>query len=132
MPDQRFQAGYSDLQSGRYKEARESFLAYLQGKPDPDLADDAQYLVGETYYNERQYEYALVAYDRVIKSYPRSEKIPVAMLKQGLCFINLQYTSDARVVLAKLVESYPSTDEAKVARERLKELGGSAGARGTR
>jgi tol-pal system protein YbgF len=123
--DKQFQAGYNSFQAGRYKEAREAFLAYLAAKPQSDLADDAQYWVGETYYEDRQFEYALPAYDRLIKSYPKSEKVPAALLKQGLCFMALQYNSDAKTVLLKLIDAYPSTDEAKTAREKLKELGGS-------
>ncbi len=129
-PSQQFQTGYNAFQSGRYKESRDAFLAYLAGKPDPDLADDAQYWVGETFYNERQFDYALVAYDKLIKSYPKSDKVPAALLKQGLCFSSLNYTSDARVVFQKLVDSYPSSDEARTAREKLKELG--AASRGAR
>lgn len=129
-PSQQFQTGYNAFQSGRYKESRDAFLAYLAGKPDPDLADDAQYWVGETFYNERQFDYALVAYDKLIKSYAKSDKVPAALLKQGLCFSSLNYTSDARVVFQKLVDSYPSSDEARTAREKLKELG--AASRGAR
>ncbi|MBK7975964.1 MAG: tol-pal system protein YbgF [Deltaproteobacteria bacterium] len=129
-PSQQFQTGYNAFQAGRYKESRDAFLAYLAGKPDPDLADDAQYWIGETFYTERQFDYALVAYDKLIKSYPKSDKVPAALLKQGLCFSNLNYTSDARVVFQKLVDSYPSSDEARTAREKLKELG--AASRGAR
>ncbi|MFN7950496.1 MAG: tol-pal system protein YbgF [bacterium] len=131
-PSQQFQTGYSALQAGRYKDARNAFLAYLAGRPDEDLADDAQFYVGETFYNERQFEWALPAYDKLIKNYPRSDKVPAALLKQGLCFASLNYTGDARVVLLKLVDSYPSTEEARMAREKLKELGGSASPRGSR
>lgn len=129
-PSQQFQVGYNAFQSGRYKESRDAFLAYLASKPDPDLADDAQYWVGETFYNERQFDYALVAYDKLIKSYPKSDKVPASLLKQGLCFSSLNYTSDARVVFQKLVDSFPTSDEARTAREKLKELG--AASRGAR
>ncbi len=131
-PSQQFQAGYGAYQAGRYKEARNAFLAYLAGRPEEDLADDAQFYVGESFYNERQFEWALPAYDKLIKSYPKSDKVPAALLKQGLCFASLNYTGDARVVLLKLVESYPSTDEARMAREKLKELGGAPSSRGSR
>lgn len=131
-PSQQYQAGYNAYQAGRYKEARNAFLAYLAGRPEEDLADDAQFYVGESFYNERQFEWALPAYDKLIKSYPKSDKVPAALLKQGLCFASLNYTGDARVVLLKLVESYPSTDEARMAREKLKELGGAPSSRGSR
>ncbi len=125
-PDQQFQAGRNAFQGGHYKEAREAFLAYLAGKPQGDLADDAQFWVGETYFEDRQFDFALPAYDRLIKNYPKSNKVPAALLKQGLCLMSLGYNGDARVQFLKLIDSYPSSDEAKTARDKVKELGGTS------
>ena len=102
--------------------SRELLTRFLQQHPKHDLAANAQFWLGETYYSEKNYEQAILAYQDVIKNYPGKEKIPAAMLKQGIAFADLGDSKSARFVLSKLKEDFPKTEEAKQASEKLKLL----------
>jgi tol-pal system protein YbgF len=86
------------------------------------LAANAHYWLGETYYNEKNYESAILSYQDVIKNYPGKEKVVAAMLKQAMAFNASKDATSAKFVLKKLVEGFPKSEEAKKAKELLKEI----------
>jgi len=101
--------------------ARETFSKFLEKFPKHDLAANANYWIGETYYGEKNYEQAILSFQEVIKNYPQQPKVPSAMLKQALAFKAIKDTKSANYVLKKLVTGYPKSDEAKKAKELLKQ-----------
>ena len=100
--------------------AREQFRAFLAVYPKSDLSDNAQFWVGECYYSEKSYEKAIIAYDDVIKKYPKGTKVPSALLKQALCWLELGDKTFARSLLKRVVKDYPRSEQAKIAKEKLK------------
>jgi TolA-binding protein len=58
-------------------------------------------------------------FQEVLRRNPKSSRVPAALLKQGLSFYELGHAGDARLVLEKLVQDYPSTAEAETARTKL-------------
>lgn len=121
-PEALYQKALDVQRSGDPAKAREMLTRFLQQHPKHELAANAQYWLGETYYSEKNYEQAILAYQDVIKNYPGKEKIPAAMLKQGMAFADLGDTKSARFVYGKLKEDFPKTEEAKQAAEKLKLL----------
>lgn len=121
-PDSVYMKGLETFKSGNMPAAREIFTKFLEKYPQHDLAANAQYWIGETYYSEKEYEPSILAFQEVIKNHPQKEKVPAAMLKQAMAFKAINDTKNARYVLKKLVESYPKSEEVKKARELLKEL----------
>ncbi len=107
---------------GKYEEARQGFAALLAKHPDSTRADNAQFWIGETYYQERWYEKAILEYQKVIEKYTKGNKVAAAMLKQGFAFLNLGDKNSARLTLKDLVSKYPSSNEAAVANKKLGEL----------
>jgi TolA-binding protein len=61
-------------------------------------------------------------YQEVIKNFPNKDKAPAAMLKQAMAFKGLGDDKSARYVYKKLIQDYPSSEEAKKAKEKLKGL----------
>lgn len=121
-PDSVYMKGLETFKSGNMPAARDIFTKFLEKYPQHDLAANAQYWIGETYYSEKEYEPSILAFQEVIKNHPQKEKVPAAMLKQAMAFKAIGDTKNARYVLKKLVESYPKSEEVKKARELLKEL----------
>lgn len=95
---------------------------FIELFPDHDLADNAQYWIGEGYYAQRDYERAILEFNEVMKRYPRGDKTPSATLKQALAFYELGKRSEARVLLERVKERYPATEEATIARKKLEEM----------
>ncbi|MBU4503079.1 MAG: tetratricopeptide repeat protein, partial [Proteobacteria bacterium] len=81
-----------------------------------------QFWIGEIYYSEKWYEKAIVEYQKVIEKYPKGNKVPASLLKQGFAFLNLGDKANARLILQELVKKYSEATEAKIATKKLKEL----------
>lgn len=103
-----------------FSAAREQFKAFLALYPKGELSDNAHFWIGECYYSEKDYEKAIIAYDDVIKRFPRGDKVPSALLKQALCWLTLGDKTFAQTLLEQVIREYPRTQQAKIAKERLK------------
>jgi tol-pal system protein YbgF len=121
-PDALYMKGLDTFKAGDMPAARAVFTRFLEQYPQHDLAANAHYWIGETHYSEKSYEPAILAFQEVIKNFPTKEKVPAAMLKQAMAFNAINDTKSARYVLKKLGETFPRSDEAKKAKELLKEI----------
>ncbi len=57
------------------------------------------------------------------QQHPKSDRVPPALLKIGLTFLQMNNKSDARLFFQKIVNDFPSSPEAAQAREKLRILG---------
>jgi len=121
-PDALYLIGLDSLKAGNVVAAREQFTKFLDQNPTHDLAVNAHYWIGETYYSEKNYESAILSYQEVIKNYPGKEKVVAAMLKQAMAFNAIKDPKSAKFVLKKLIEGFPKSEEAKKAKVLLKEI----------
>jgi len=108
--------------NGKIDKAREGFQQLLKEYPKSTMADNAQYWIAETYFREKWYEKAILEYQAVIEKYPNGNKVPAAMLKQGMAFLELGDKSNARLILKELEKKYPKSSEAKIASKKLTEF----------
>jgi len=107
---------------GDFESAREGFKKLIKQYPTSKNADNAQFWIGEIYYHEKWYEKAILEYQKVIENYPKGNKVQASLLKQGFAFLNLGDTSNARLILSELIKKYPTSNEAKIAKRKLKGL----------
>jgi tol-pal system protein YbgF len=117
-----YHSAYGKLKSGDLEGAREAFKKFLEAYPSHNLASNAQFWIGETYYREKKYEEAVIEFDKVIKKYPKGNKVPDAMLKEGLALSELGKGKEAKYVLKKLIEKYPRSEPAKIAKSKLEQM----------
>ncbi|MBA3404554.1 MAG: tetratricopeptide repeat protein, partial [Gemmatimonadaceae bacterium] len=99
-----------------------AFSDLLRRFPDSDIASDAQFHLGEAYAAEGNASAADSAYARVIARYPTTPRAPTALYKRGVIAQTARRTTAARRLFNELVKSYPESDEADLARERLRLL----------
>lgn len=114
-----YKAAFDELKAGRYAEAKQGFAAFLEAHPEHELAENAQYWLGEVHYVELDYAAALDAFQRVIEGYPQARKAPDALLKAGYCQYELKRFEAARASLSRVIREYPGSPAAKDAGERL-------------
>jgi tol-pal system protein YbgF len=107
---------------GDYVLARQGFEDLLKKYPSSSRANNAQFWLGETYYQEKWYEKAILEYQKVIDKYPKDNKVPAALLKQGFAFLSLGDKTNARLVFRELLNKYPGSNEAAVANKKLSEI----------
>ncbi len=108
--------------AGNLEAARSGFEQLIATYPRSPHADNSQFWIGESYYREKWYEKAILEYQKVIEKYPSGNKIPAALLKQGLSFLNIGEANNARLLLNDLVAKHPGTDEAGIAKQKLESL----------
>ena len=125
-PEALYNSAHGDYLKGNYDLAREGFQEYVNNYPETELSDNALYWIGETYYKDRQFAEAVDAFDRVIQVYPKGNKVPAAILKKGFSYLELNNQQAGVKELRWVIQKHPSSDEAKIARNRLKTLGVSA------
>ncbi len=114
-----YMSAYKSYKEGRAAEAREQFMELLNTYPENEYSDNARFWIAESFYEEKSYEDAILAYEELFKKNPKSDKIPGAMLKQGMAFYELHDKKTGNIVLEKLVEKYPDSEQAKVALKKM-------------
>jgi tol-pal system protein YbgF len=107
---------------GNTAQARRGFEEMIQRYPNSANADNAQFWIGETFFREKSYEKSILEYQKVIEKYPKGNKVPAALLKQGHAFLALGDKVNSRLIFEELVRKFSQTPEAKTASDKLKEL----------
>ena len=117
-----YQAAKQAFDQGDLELAREKFQKLIDTYPKSTMADNAQFWIGEIYYNEKWYEKAILEYQKVIENYPKGNKVQSSLLKQGFSFFNLGDKANARLIFTELIKKYPKSNEAEIAKKKLKGL----------
>jgi tol-pal system protein YbgF len=121
-PEDAYQAAYSDIAAGRYNLARDAFREYLLHYPNTEVSDNAQYWIGECLYATGDFQGAIVEFKRVVENYPRGDKVPAALFKTGVSQARLKQEDEAKKSFRLLIQRYPKSPEASLAKERLGQL----------
>jgi len=120
--ENQYAAAYQTFKEGNYDKSRNEFKNFLAAFPDTEYAGNAQYWIGECYYFEKDYEQAILEYEKVSKNYPKGNKVSSALLKQGLSFLKLNDKTSARLILQHVIKDFPNTTQARIARVKLQEI----------
>jgi tol-pal system protein YbgF len=122
-PQSLYNAAYNDYLKGSYDLSLREFQEYLTNFPNTDLSDNATYWIGECYYRQKRYRQAEDQFDAVLTRYAHSDKAASATLKKGYAQLELGDRQPGIIQLRQVVRLFPTSDEAKLARQRLRELG---------
>jgi tol-pal system protein YbgF len=118
-----YDAAMAALRAGNYDKAAATFREVVTNYPTGDLASNAQFWIGESYYTKGDLESAVAAYRKVLSDWPNSRKVPDALVKLGFSLSDLKRNGEARNMLEDVVRKYPGTTAAQLAADRLKRLG---------
>ena len=114
--------GQAAFQSGHDAAAIATFRKFLNRYPKHHLGDNAQFALGECYYDLKQFRAAVRELRLVGERYPHGNKVPDAMLKLADAQLALGETRDARQVLESLLQTYPHHSASRLATERLSKV----------
>jgi tol-pal system protein YbgF len=110
------------FQAGRFEEAFRLFSVFLDAYPASSLAPNAGYWAGECEYSLKRYDRAILAFKKVVGAYPKHPKAAASMLKSGYAYEHLGDKENARFYLTALVEDFPASEPAALARQKLASL----------
>lgn len=102
----------------QYDQAISAFQAFIKQYPKSTYLPNANYWLGQLYYNKGKKEDAAYYYAVVVKSYPKSPKAPDAMYKVGVIMQEKGQADKAKAVYQQVIKSYPTSDAAKQAKKR--------------
>jgi len=108
--------------NGKYPASRKDFFAFQERYPDHALMPNALYWQAETHYAQKQYAQSILIFKELSRRYPDSAKAPDALLKAGYAYEKLGDLPNARFQLQIVLDDYPASPAAELARQRLPEL----------
>jgi tol-pal system protein YbgF len=107
---------------GKTAEARLAFQDVFDSDPAGELADNALYWLGETFFSSGNYSNALTYYQRVVKDYSDQNKAPDALFKSGMAYEKMGDLQLAKRAFDDCIARYPYSTPAASARMELKRI----------
>ncbi|HJQ63894.1 MAG TPA: tol-pal system protein YbgF [Burkholderiales bacterium] len=117
-----YEAAQQQRRSANYPAAIAAFQAFVAQYPRSPLAARAQYWIGDSYYNLRDFKNAIANQQRLLSAYPESSSVPDALLNIASSQMELGDSAAARKTMDSLVARYPTSDAAEKAKRRLATL----------
>ena len=117
-----YEAAQSQRGTGNYQGAIVAFQNFINQYPKSNLAPRAQYWIGDSYFNLRDFKLAIANQQTLIKNYPDSPSVPDAMLNIASSQIEMGESNAGRKTLEDLVAKYPVSEAADKAKRRLATL----------
>ena len=105
---QLYEQSYKELLQQNYPAAEAGFAEFLQRFPGDELAANAQFWLGETFFVRGQWDGAAEAFLKVVKSYGNSVKAPDSLAKLAMAFERKGNKQAACRALSELNTRYPN------------------------
>lgn len=107
---------------GKLIDARRTFQQVFDADPTGDLADNALFWMGETYYAAGDYATAMRWYRRVTTEFGDQNKAPDALFKIALSYEKTGDLALAKQTLDEVIQKYPYSSPAASAKYELKRI----------
>ncbi len=118
-PGRMYEQAFADYSAGQYSLAIEGFQALLRTFPSSDRSDDAQFFIGESYFQSGKFQEAVNAYNQVVQRFVGSNLVPDAYYKRGVAQAELGDLVGARESWQAVIKSFPNTEGAGLAKQSL-------------
>lgn len=123
-PEKLYELSYESLLRRRYGEAEAGFRTFVQKHPEHELAGNAGFWLGETYYVQSNYKAAAQAFLNGYQKYPTNRKAPDSLLRLGMSLNQLGQKDQACAAFATIESKFPKAMET---RKRAQDESGKAG-----
>nr|CEL45834.1 conserved hypothetical protein [Xanthomonas citri pv. citri] len=110
------------MKNGKYDDASQLFLSFLELYPNGVYTPNALYWLGESYYATRNFQLAEAQFRDLVSRYPTHDKAAGGLLKLGLSQYGEGKNNEAQQTLQQVASQYPGSDAARVAQERLQSI----------
>ena len=117
-----YRNGITLFGKNRFPEARAAFQQVFDADPSGELADNALFWIGETYYSAGDFNNASRYYKRVSDEYGDQNKAPDAMYKLALTYEKTGDLALARTTLQQVIARYPYSAPAAAAKSELNRI----------
>ena len=115
--------GMSLVRDEHPEEGRAVLTEFLAAEPSSVLVPNALYWIGESYYQEKNYAQGILTFKDVTKRFPKHHKAAASLLKIGMSYAMMGEKDNAVLYLRALLQDFPKSEPAPMARKKLAELG---------
>lgn len=119
--ERKYQEAYDLFNAREYTAAAQVFESLLASSVNHNLSDNAQYWIGECHYAVRQYDKAIMDFEKVF-TFPKSNKLDDAQFKLGLCYLRKGENQKAGEEFQRLLDVYPESEYLSRAQNHLQSL----------
>ncbi len=117
-----YESALALYESGKNAESRKAMAAFMQTYPGSIYAPNALYWIGESHYSQSQWDQAILSFKDVVARFPKHAKAADALLKLGMSYEQLKDKDNARFHYEALLEDFPASRAAGLARQKLAKL----------
>ncbi len=117
-----FETSLATLRKGDFAAAQTSFMGFTKRYPQSGYKSPALFWLANAQYALRDYRAAVVNFRALVTAEPNHTRAPEALLSMANCQVELKDVKSARKTLEELVKTYPQSEAASVANERLAKL----------
>jgi tol-pal system protein YbgF len=121
-PDQLFAAATGDYFRGNFDLALSEFRQYVETYPSSEMADNAQYFIGEILVAQNKKSDAVAAFEKVKTVNPSGDKTAPALYKRGMILLELGQREEGVIQLLAIFKDYSKTKEGELAFLKLQEI----------
>lgn len=120
-PDEKraFEEALAQLRQADFAGGLAALNTFLKRYPATGYKESALYWLGNAYYGQRDYKQSINVFRSLLSTAPQHMRAPEALLSIANCHTELKETKAARKALDDLIKTYPDSEAALVARERL-------------
>jgi tol-pal system protein YbgF len=126
-PAASYHAALHLIENGHYHSAISAFETFRHHYPHDPLVANADYWEGAAKLQIQDFAGALRDSLRVVRDNPHSAKAPAALFQAGLIELAMGHPHAGRRTLTEVVQRFPHSSPARLAREKLKTLGPGSG-----
>lgn len=119
---QEFETALATFRKGDFAAAQTGFVAFMKRYPQTGYRSSALFWLGNAQYALRNYRDAVTNFRALVASEPDHLRAPEALLSLANSQVELKDAKSARKTLEELVKTYPQSEAAAVAKERLIKL----------
>lgn len=106
-----YEYAFEFVKKQEYASAESALRQFVTTNPNDELAGNAQYWLGETYYVRGSYQEAAQQFLTGYQKYPKSPKAPDNLLKLGLSLANTGKTKEACAAYGRFTSEYANASE---------------------
>lgn len=118
-PDELLALAEENLRDGKPKVARAVLERFIRENPDHERLLEAKYRLAESYFNEGEYQQAVLRFEDVVQGGGTSPWVAWSMVRQGECFKAMGKDAEAQIFWEDVVARFPRSKAAKEAKEFL-------------
>ena len=110
---------FESLRQSQYGSATKQIQAFLSAWPKSGYAQDLTYWLGISYFQQKQYQQTITVQNRLIRLYPKGDRVPEAMLSVGAAQAELGNKKAALATYKKVIAQFPNSPSQEDAQKRI-------------